>query len=149
MVKRPKSPDFQEEVRLFAVWIPYPLNPNWVLEEDKKACANWVAEVICNESDLISIHQKPSVCLFPFLLAILIYSYQSRGMILLEISKSFTEHKCLLGEHQWSLYLKNATSEEKGRKTCVYYSVYSTTREARKDGKFFINSFEGRRLHED
>lgn len=62
-------------------------------------------------------------------------------MILLEISKSFTEHKRLLGEHQWSLFLKDATSEEKGRKTCVYYSVYSTSRKAWKDGNFSKISF--------
>lgn len=66
MVRRSKSPDIQEDIRLFAVWIPYPLHPNWVFEEDRKACATWVAEVIGNEYDLINIHQKPSVCFFFF-----------------------------------------------------------------------------------
>ena len=57
-------------------------------------------------------------------------------MFLLEISKSYDkENKCLLGEHKWSQFLKDPTEEEKSSKTCVFYSIYPTCREAGKDGK--------------
>lgn len=71
MVKREKSPEINEDIRLFVVWIPYPLNPNWVYEQDVQDCAKWVAEVIDNEYYLISIHQKPSVWFFLLLLLLL------------------------------------------------------------------------------
>jgi len=138
MVKREKSPEINEDIILFVVWIPYPLNPNWVYEQDVQDCAKWVAEVIGNEYYLISIHQKPSVCFFSsssscFMIYVLLF--QSRGMILLEISKEFTDHGRLLGQHQWFHFLKDPTKDEEGHKSCVYYSVYRTCREARKDGK--------------
>ena len=59
-------------------------------------------------------------------------------MILLEISKEFTNHGRLLGEHQWRHFLKDPTKDEEGHKTCVYYSIYRTCREARKDGTHTI-----------
>ncbi len=135
MVRREKSPEINEDIILFVAWIPYPLNPNWVYEQDVQDCAKWVAEVINNEYYLISIHQKPSVdsLLFPFTTYLFVL-FQSRGMILLEISKEFTDHGRLLGEHQWRHFLKDPNKDEEGHKTCVYYSVYRTCRDARKEG---------------
>ena len=81
MVRREKSPELIEDIRLFVVWIPYPLNPNWVYEEDVQGCAKWVAEVIGNEYYLISIHQKPRVCPFSFpvsFIAIILFLSVSR-----------------------------------------------------------------------
>ncbi|KAF9530366.1 hypothetical protein CPB83DRAFT_850784 [Crepidotus variabilis] len=118
MVKRPKTPEVIEEVRLYAVYLPYPLNATWADEDDQKACAFWVAEVIGSKEYLFNIYQMPS----------------ARGMILLEISKEFTNQGILLGEHQWRRILKSPEPDEVGRKTCVYHSTYSNTREAHKAG---------------
>lgn len=55
-------------------------------------------------------------------------------MILLEISKEFTEHERLLGEHRWSEILKEPDDEEKKSVSKVFHSVYAKGREAQKDG---------------
>ena len=66
MVKREKSPEIEEDVRLYVAWMPYPLNANLELEEDRKACALWVVEIVGPEL-LMNIYQKPSVRSIPFL----------------------------------------------------------------------------------
>jgi hypothetical protein len=55
-------------------------------------------------------------------------------MILLEVSKEFTEHERLLGEHRWSEILTNPDDEEKNRVSQVFHSFYAKGREAQKDG---------------
>ncbi|KAF8972766.1 hypothetical protein BDZ97DRAFT_856108 [Flammula alnicola] len=117
MVKRPKSPEIVEDARYFTVYQPYPLNANWVLEDDQMQCAMWVAECI-GVNHLWAIHEKP----------------KARGMILLEVSKAFTDHGRLLGEHRWSEFLKDPTEEEKPRVTQVFHSFYAKGRDAQKDG---------------
>ncbi|CAA7265143.1 unnamed protein product [Cyclocybe aegerita] len=117
MVKRPKSPPIEEDTRLFTVYQPYPLNANFEIEDNQKECALWVAEIIGNQYHIV-IYHKP----------------KSRGMILLEIPKAFTDHGLLLGEHRWGEFLKNPTDEERVRYTQVFHSFYSTVRDAQKDG---------------
>ena len=55
-------------------------------------------------------------------------------MILLEVSKMFTDHERLLGEHRWSELLKEPSDEEEKRVSRVFHSFYSKGREAQKDG---------------
>lgn len=55
-------------------------------------------------------------------------------MILLEVSKAFTKHERLLGEHRWSEMLKDPNREEKARVSRVFHSYYAKGREAQKDG---------------
>ncbi|KAF8159370.1 hypothetical protein B0H34DRAFT_400912 [Crassisporium funariophilum] len=117
MVKRPKSPEVVEEARYFTVCQPYPLNANWVFEEDQIECARWVAECI-GPNYVWGMHEKPS----------------ARGMVLLEISKEFTDHARLLGEHRWSEMLKAPKDEEKPRVSQVFHSFYAKGRDAQKDG---------------
>ncbi|KAF8972767.1 hypothetical protein BDZ97DRAFT_1752620 [Flammula alnicola] len=117
MVKRPKSPEIVEDARYFTVYQPYPLNANWVLEDDQMQCAMWIAECI-GANHLWAIHEKP----------------KARGMILLEVSKAFTDHGRLLGEHRWSEFLKDSTEEENPRVTQVFHSFYAKGRDAQKDG---------------
>lgn len=45
--------------------------------------------------------------------------------------------KLLLGEHRWAEMLREPTEDEKERTSRIYYSIYSTTREAQKDGACF------------
>ncbi|KAJ3506377.1 hypothetical protein NLJ89_g6901 [Agrocybe chaxingu] len=117
MVKRPKSPPIEEDTRLFTVYQPYPLNANFEIEDNLKECALWIAEIIGNRHHIV-IYHKP----------------KSRGMILLEIPKEFTDHGRLLGEHRWGEFLKNPTDEERDRYTQVFHSFYSKVRDAQKDG---------------
>ena len=55
-------------------------------------------------------------------------------MILLEVSKTFTEHERLLGEHRWSEILTNPDEEEEKRVSQVFHSFYAKGRDAQKDG---------------
>lgn len=55
-------------------------------------------------------------------------------MILLEVSKIFTAHERLLGEHRWSEILTDPDHEEENRVSQVFHSFYSKGREAQKDG---------------
>ena len=55
-------------------------------------------------------------------------------MILLEVSKLFTEHERLLGEHRWSEILTNPDDEEENRVSRVFHSFYAKGRDAQKDG---------------
>jgi len=59
-------------------------------------------------------------------------------MILLEISRLFTEHGSLLGEHRWKEILKNPDSLEKNSVTKVFHSFYAKGRDAQKDGAYFV-----------
>lgn len=55
-------------------------------------------------------------------------------MILLEVSKMFTQHERLLGEHRWSEILKDPDEEEENRVSKVFHSFYAKGRDAQKDG---------------
>ena len=55
-------------------------------------------------------------------------------MILLEVSKAFTAHERLLGEHRWSEILTEPNDEEKKRVSQVFHSFYAKGRDAQKDG---------------
>ncbi|KAF8815662.1 hypothetical protein BYT27DRAFT_7192653 [Phlegmacium glaucopus] len=117
MVKRAKSPELVEEARYYTVCQPFPLNANLIFDKDQKACATWIAECIGLEH-LYAMHYKPS----------------ASGMILIEVSKMFTDHERLLGEHRWSEILTKPGAEEKKRVSQVFHSFYATGREAQKDG---------------
>ncbi|KDR80823.1 hypothetical protein GALMADRAFT_241280 [Galerina marginata CBS 339.88] len=117
MVKRPKSPEIVEDARYFTVYQPYPLNANWIIEEEQMHCAMWVAECI-GLNHLWAIHHKP----------------KARGMILLEISKAYTDHGNFLGEHRWADMLKEPSDEEKQSVSQVFHSFYAKGRDAQKDG---------------
>lgn len=55
-------------------------------------------------------------------------------MILLEVSRMFTDHGRLLGEHRWSETLTSANELEEFSATQVFHSFYTTGRDAQKDG---------------
>jgi hypothetical protein len=59
-------------------------------------------------------------------------------MVVAEVSKMFQDSENLLGEHSWSKFLYKCSSEEKERKTRVYYSTYSNARALQKDGQWHI-----------
>ncbi|KNZ72355.1 hypothetical protein J132_03446 [Termitomyces sp. J132] len=117
MVKRARSPETVEDERYFTVYQPYPLNVNWELSSDYIAFSRWVAACIGTEP-LHALHYKPS----------------ARGMVLIEIDKGYPHNERLLGEHRWKEFLRNPTDEEKDRVTQIFYSLYTTGREAQKDG---------------
>ena len=55
-------------------------------------------------------------------------------MVLLEIDKNYTHNDRLLGEHRWQEFLKNPSKEEKDRVSQIFHCLYTTGREAQKDG---------------
>jgi len=57
-------------------------------------------------------------------------------MVLIEVSKSFTDHGRLLGEHHWVDVLKNPTDEEKQGSSRIFHCFYNAYREAQKDGSW-------------
>lgn len=56
-------------------------------------------------------------------------------MVVAEVSKTYQQFDKLLGEHRWVEFLYKASTEEKERRTKVYYSTYSNGRALQKDGK--------------
>ncbi|KAG6843893.1 hypothetical protein H0H87_011947 [Tephrocybe sp. NHM501043] len=117
MVKRAKSPDTAEDEKYFTVYQPYPLNANWELSSDYIAFCRWIAACIGTDP-IHALHYKPS----------------ARGMVLIEVDKKYPHNQRLLGEHRWKEFLRQPTEEETDRVTQIFHSLYSTGREAQKDG---------------
>ncbi|KAF8808896.1 hypothetical protein BYT27DRAFT_7188409 [Phlegmacium glaucopus] len=117
MVKRQKSQETVEESRFFTICQPFPLNVNWLFEQDRRECAAWIAE-----------------CIGPDMIEAFLYRPSSRGMVLLEIKKDFVNHEWLLGEHRWSEMLTEPSAEEENRVSRIFYCFYSAGRDAEKDG---------------
>lgn len=61
-------------------------------------------------------------------------------MVVAEVSKSFQQFDKILGEHRWVEFLQKSSTEERERKTRVYYSTYSNGRALQKDGAFVYRS---------
>lgn len=57
-------------------------------------------------------------------------------MVVAEISKFFEEFDKLLGEHSWNRFLRRSSAEEMERKSCIYFSTYSSARALHKDGAY-------------
>ncbi|KAF8058655.1 hypothetical protein FPV67DRAFT_1523260 [Lyophyllum atratum] len=117
MVKRAKSPDTAEDEKYFTVYQPYPLNANWELAQDYITFSRWIAACIGTDP-IHALHYKPS----------------ARGMVLIEVDKKYPSNERLLGEHRWSDFLKKPSDEETGRVTQIFHCLYTTGREAQKDG---------------
>ncbi|KAG6897996.1 hypothetical protein C0992_007485 [Termitomyces sp. T32_za158] len=117
MVKRPKSPETAEDEKYFTVYQPYPLNVHWEISSDYIAFSRWIAACIGTDP-IHALHYKPS----------------ARGMVLIEVDKKYPHNERLLGEHRWKEFLKSPTDEEKDRVTQIFHSLYTTGRQAQKDG---------------
>ncbi|KAI5889932.1 uncharacterized protein SCHCODRAFT_02630420 [Schizophyllum commune H4-8] len=118
MPKREKTPDTEPDSKFLAIYQTYPANADMELEDDQIRLARWIASIIPSDY-LVAIHYKP----------------KARGMTLIEILNECRDiGKLLLGEHRWSEMLREPTEDEKERTSRIYYSIYSTTREAQKDG---------------
>ncbi|KAF5354356.1 hypothetical protein D9758_010758 [Tetrapyrgos nigripes] len=118
MPKRiPTPPPPDDEPKYLAVWYPYPLNANMEVKEDYIATARWIAQ-----------------CIGPNPLYALLYKPSARGMILLEISRAFTDWGNILGEHRWKEVLRRPTHEEHPRVSRIYDSRYKSGRAAQKEG---------------
>ncbi|KAG6853064.1 hypothetical protein C0991_007134 [Blastosporella zonata] len=117
MVKRAKSPDTAEDEKYFTVYQPYPLNANWELPSDYIAFCRWIAACIGTDP-IHALHYKPS----------------ARGMVLIEVDKKYSHNERLLGEHRWEEFLRRPTQEETDKVTQIFHSLYTTGREAQKDG---------------
>ncbi|KZT72382.1 hypothetical protein DAEQUDRAFT_664274 [Daedalea quercina L-15889] len=55
-------------------------------------------------------------------------------MVIIEINRSFENHKVILGLHRWSKVLREPTSEEKKMDSRVFHCTYQTMREVEKYG---------------
>ncbi|KAJ7142213.1 hypothetical protein C8R44DRAFT_657986 [Mycena epipterygia] len=123
MPKRIPTPEpGDDEPKYFTVVQPYPLNANWELPHDYITFGRWIAGCIGPEP-FFALFYKPS----------------ARGQVLLEINRDYPYPERLLGEHRWSEFLKNPSVEEAGRVSQIFYCVYSTGRQAQKDGWKRIN----------
>ncbi|KAL4260373.1 hypothetical protein AB1N83_009377 [Pleurotus pulmonarius] len=126
MPKKIKTPPpGDDEPKYLAVYQPYPLNAHFELPADCRQFASWFACCVGAE-DLLKF-----LAFF--------YKPKARGIILVEMDRSYKHFERLLGEHMWAKFLKNPTSEEKPRMTRVYYSTYPSGRDAQKDGWKRIN----------
>ncbi|KAJ7119370.1 hypothetical protein C8R43DRAFT_1137074 [Mycena crocata] len=101
---------------------PYPLNANWELPHDYITFGRWIAGCI-GPDPFFALFYKPS----------------ARGQVLIEVNRNYPHPERLLGEHRWSEFLKRPTEEEAGRVSQIFYRVYSTGRQAQKDGWKRIN----------
>lgn len=140
MPKKIKTPPpGDDEPKYLAVYQPYPLNAHFDLPADCHQFASWFACCV-GEDDLpkfLAFFYKPKVRARDRLLLSLIRRHgQAKGIILVEMDRSYKHFERLLGEHTWAKFLKNPTSEEKPRMTRVYYSTYASGREAQKDGEW-------------
>ncbi|KAJ6626718.1 hypothetical protein B0H10DRAFT_507938 [Mycena sp. CBHHK59/15] len=123
MPKRIPTPEpGDDEPKYFTVVQPYPLNANWELPHDYITFGRWIANCIGPEP-FFALFYKPS----------------ARGQVLLEVNRDYPHVDRLLGEHRWSEFLKNPSDEEAGRVSQIFYCVYSTGRQAQKDGWKRIN----------
>ncbi|KAJ7214993.1 hypothetical protein GGX14DRAFT_443565 [Mycena pura] len=123
MPKRIPTPEpGDDEPKYFTVVQPYPLNANWELPNDYITFGRWIA---------CCVGPEPFFALF--------YKPSARGQVILEISRDYPHPERLLGEHRWSEFLQNPNVEEAGRVTQIFYSTYSTGRQAQKDGWKRIN----------
>ncbi|KAF9266576.1 hypothetical protein L218DRAFT_956356 [Marasmius fiardii PR-910] len=118
MPKKPSTPPpGPDEPRYFTVCHPYPLNANWELAVDQISCARWIAGVI-GPQYVLALMYKPS----------------ARGMVLIEVDRTFQDTHLLLGEHRWKEILTKPTHEQKERHSRIFHSTYSSNRDAQKDG---------------
>ncbi|KAJ7469325.1 hypothetical protein B0H11DRAFT_2043963 [Mycena galericulata] len=123
MPKRIPTPEpGDDEPKYFTVVQPYPLNANWELPNDYITFGRWIAGCIGPEP-FFALFYKPS----------------ARGQVLLEINRDYPHPERLLGEHRWSEFLRKPSPEEAGRVSQIFYCVYSTGRQAQKDGWKRIN----------
>ncbi|KAJ7648046.1 hypothetical protein FB45DRAFT_733077 [Roridomyces roridus] len=123
MPKRIPTPEpGDDEPKYFTVVQPYPLNANWELPNDYITFGRWIA-----------------CCIGPDPFFALFYKPSARGQVLLEVRRDYEHPERLLGEHRWSEFLKKPSDEEQGRVTQIFYSTYSTGRQAQKDGWKRIN----------
>ncbi|KAJ6592657.1 hypothetical protein B0H19DRAFT_1088268 [Mycena capillaripes] len=123
MPKRIPTPEpGDDEPKYFTVVQPYPLNANWELPHDYITFGRWIAGCI-GPDPFFALFYKPS----------------ARGQVLLEINRDYPHPERLLGEHRWSEFLKKPSGEEAGRVSQIFYSTYSTGRQAQKDGWKRIN----------
>ncbi|TRM68818.1 hypothetical protein BD626DRAFT_579596 [Schizophyllum amplum] len=118
MPKREKSPETVPDSKFLAIYKPYPANADMELVEDQIKLTRWIASIVPNQF-LIALHYKP----------------KARGIVIIEISIECQEiGVLLLGEHRWSEFLRKPKEEELEGTSQVFYSIYSTLREVRKDG---------------
>ncbi|KAJ7119354.1 hypothetical protein C8R43DRAFT_86222 [Mycena crocata] len=123
MPKRIPTPEpGDDEPKYFTVVQPYPLNANWELPHDYITFGRWIAGCI-GPDPFFALFYKPS----------------ARGQVLIEVNRNYPHPERLLGEHRWSEFLKKPTEEEAGRVSQIFYCVYSTGRQAQKDGWKRIN----------
>ncbi|KAJ7791688.1 hypothetical protein B0H13DRAFT_2172855 [Mycena leptocephala] len=123
MPKRIPTPEpGDDEPKYFTVVQPYPLNANWELPHDYITFGRWIAGCIGPEP-FFALFYKPS----------------ARGQVLLEINRDYPHPERLLGEHRWSEFLRKPSVEEAGRVSQIFYCIYSTGRQAQKDGWKRIN----------
>ncbi|KAJ7467485.1 hypothetical protein FB451DRAFT_1258686 [Mycena latifolia] len=126
MPKRIPTPEpGDDEPKYFTVVQPYPLNANWELPHDYITFGRWIAGCIGPEP-FFALFYKPSVRFTSFSARV--------GRSFSRSTETIPHPERLLGEHRWSEFLKKPSAEEAGRVSQIFYCVYSTGRQAQKDG---------------
>ncbi|KAJ8517637.1 hypothetical protein ONZ45_g5213 [Pleurotus djamor] len=126
MPKKPRTPPpGDDEPKYLAIYKSYPLNTHWELPSDCRTFARWFACCVGKDDLLkfLAFFHKP----------------RARGIVIVEMDRSYQHFDRLLGEHAWGKFLKNPSHEEKDGVSQVFYSTYSSGREAQKDGWKRVN----------
>ncbi|KAF8625338.1 hypothetical protein AX17_006880 [Amanita inopinata Kibby_2008] len=118
MVKRAKTPETVEGAKYYTCYKPYPANANFELPEDYIPFCRWIACVLGSQDPLYAVYYKP----------------KARGMVQFSVARTYPNPERLLGEHRWSEFLNTPIKEEEKLVSQIFYSTYSTDREAQKDG---------------
>ncbi|TFK71069.1 hypothetical protein BDN72DRAFT_765610 [Pluteus cervinus] len=127
MPKKDKVVDTEDDARYMTIYQPFPFGGNWELESDYIQLLYWLA--CCTGKDaLFAVLHRPKVRSKFYL------RLSSASMVIIEVDKDFPDFNVLLGEHRWNQFLRNPTEDEAGRTSKIYYSTYSTSMEAKKDG---------------
>ncbi|OCH93537.1 hypothetical protein OBBRIDRAFT_790242 [Obba rivulosa] len=118
MPKRiPTPPPGDDEPKYLSVVHPYPAHANMEFDKDRKTCAFWISCCIGREN-LLSLYHKPS----------------SPNLVIIEVRREYPDFDNILGEHRWSEFLKNPSSDDKKRVSQVFYCTLSTGRQVQKNG---------------
>ncbi|KAI0827747.1 hypothetical protein BC628DRAFT_154328 [Trametes gibbosa] len=116
MPKRAQTPPPADDTRFFTVVNPYPEQP-YVALEDSKTFARWIACMIGQEH-LLAFHHKP----------------KSPNVVIIEASKVGPDFSRLMGEHRWSMVLKNPEEYERQEASYIFPCALTTTRAIEKTG---------------
>ncbi|KAF8342744.1 uncharacterized protein EI90DRAFT_3011230 [Cantharellus anzutake] len=119
MPKRAASPTVANDVRVLAVYRPYPVYADLRFEsKDAPDFVSWIAACLGDIKYLVAIGWKPN----------------SGSIAIVEISRRFQQWANILGEHKWKDFLLHPDEAVTGRTSRIYFSSLADHRACEKSG---------------